>query len=300
MMTPLRFFILGMLLLDFHCAAQNQSVNALQQGLNYVSAKLISNEISRIEVLCLPVGDETRAKVNAAWLEHNHRGLEVLNLESNEVKFKALGKSLSQIHPVALSSPPDLRLGLKFIDKNGKQMFSIYLDRSGQGGMILNEPAWHLERLQFWLESNLKGNCANLYTETSLVIVSNAISNALNSPLTEEGRAAGAILLAFAEESKKVRVVVSSKVMPWLRIDIPENFKAALLGAYVAGDIQAQFGLGIPSDDPYAGIVGALRVYSEIRRNDKNFIVAELERLKGMQAESLRKHMEMIQKESGE
>ena len=105
----------------------------------------------------------------------------------------------------------------------------------------------------------------------------------LRDPLTEDAAVAMGGVVAFAEQSDDVEVVIHTDVVNWIGDDDGSGERAPmLLAAFIAGNVAAQLDVGVTRNDAHSGLVAALGVYRALREDDADFrsrgLEAHLER----------------------
>jgi hypothetical protein len=130
--------------------------------------------------------------------------------------------------------------------------------------------------------------------ETAKVLTSIAEFRA--HPLTEEGRVAAGKIIKFAEQSEAVSIRIAKPLMPWLHDYCrEEKYRAMLLGAYLAGNVKAQLDRGVNKDDPYAGMLVVFDVYRQIKEENKNCRIPEIETFLDLESKKkLKAHLEKL------
>lgn len=105
-----------------------------------------------------------------------------------------------------------------------------------------------------------------------------AINLFRKDPTGKDALPALAIIMAFAEMSDKVMVVVRREHLPWIdEKAISEQTMALLTGAFVAGNIEAQLQDSTKANRPYEGALLALHTYHEMRSRDMAPKISALE-----------------------
>src|SRR4051812_30867432 len=114
-------------------------------------------------------------------------------------------------------------------------------------------------------------NSAKLMTRDEAI---KTIDRFLENPkLGEDAQA----IMKFAEESEDCMIAVDEKAAPWAVKKPPYEQAKVLVAAYVAGDIKSQLQSKKVEDDPYAGMLAAIKVYNKLRETDKNLKIPEIE-----------------------
>ena len=112
--------------------------------------------------------------------------------------------------------------------------------------------------------------------------VLNAISVFADDPVSERGKAKGAAVLRFAEESPDVLLTIDVSLIHWL-VEEPEvKYVDTLLMAFVAGNVKSQIESGTIADDTRAGLLLLFDVYRKIQSIDQNFAVPLIEKQIGI------------------
>lgn len=99
----------------------------------------------------------------------------------------------------------------------------------------------------------------------------------------EKGR--GALILAFAEQSKEVQISINGNVLSWSKDDIDPAIGSVLLTAYIAGEIQAQLSAHLAKDDPMAGALQVIDTYQQMKKADSKLRVPSVEQWITLQAQ---------------
>lgn len=108
-----------------------------------------------------------------------------------------------------------------------------------------------------------------------------AIESFIADPTGDRARAAIMVFTRFGAESKEIAIEVSPEVAPWLadKTDPQAGVRSRLMGAYIAGNMRAQFQRGVAQDDPLAGWLQAIETYKLLQAADKNLKITEMESL---------------------
>lgn len=123
-------------------------------------------------------------------------------------------------------------------------------------------------------------------------MVARAIAFYKQDPLSQNGMAAGSLVLKFAEQSPYVEITLSEKILSWLVEENKPAYADELLVAYLVGNVQSQISRQKTLDNPHAGILMVLKIYELIRQKDKNFSIKSIEQFKNLQLEGkLRQHL---------
>ena len=113
--------------------------------------------------------------------------------------------------------------------------------------------------------------------------VRKAITIFRQTPGNQQGSMVRPIILRFAQESPEVQIVVPSLIIPWIESKARNEAKAALLTAYVAGDVQAQLDQRKMKDDPVAGTEQVITTYRQLQKTEPQLRIDEVEKLIGLQ-----------------
>ena len=99
-------------------------------------------------------------------------------------------------------------------------------------------------------------------------------------PISERGIAARAVIVEFAEKSDTVLVEVSERAMPWI-LDkrVPEQARAVLTAAYVAGNVKSQLERKVNANDSLAGWKQVFNAYEALRKHSPGIRVPGVEEL---------------------
>ncbi|MEM0965144.1 MAG: hypothetical protein AAGJ81_03195 [Verrucomicrobiota bacterium] len=87
-------------------------------------------------------------------------------------------------------------------------------------------------------------------------------------PLSERGREVIGGIVAYAEKSPLIQIYIDPESMPWLEVD-NYPYTSELLGAYLAGQVNAQLQTKIFESNEAAGMGQALEVYRLLREKDE-------------------------------
>lgn len=122
-----------------------------------------------------------------------------------------------------------------------------------------------------------------------------AIAIFRQTPGNQQGSMVRPIILRFAQESPDVQIVVPSLIVPWIESKARNETKAALLTAYVAGDVQAQLDQRKMRDNPVAGTEQVISTYRQLRKTEPQLRIDEVEKLIDLQKRGkLAKHLETV------
>lgn len=116
-------------------------------------------------------------------------------------------------------------------------------------------------------------------------LVSKALSVYGQTPLTEEGQSAGAILFMYASKSNDIKIALREELVPWIKTADPDDpVSQQLLVAYIAGNVKSQFERSEAIDDPYSSIIMVLKIYDLIKQKDPDLTIPELDQFAALQA----------------
>ena len=106
-----------------------------------------------------------------------------------------------------------------------------------------------------------------------------AISAYFANPLAGFPNPHLATIVQFASESDKVQVTLDPVVVPWTS-ESKQDY--GLVGAFMAGNVEAQLLAGRAADQPEAGLARAFAVYDQIRQAHPEFRSPGLEKLRAL------------------
>ncbi len=110
--------------------------------------------------------------------------------------------------------------------------------------------------------------------------VRKAITIFRQTPANQQGSMVRPIILRFAVESPEVQIVVPPLILPWIEGGKARSeAKAALLTAYVAGDVRAQLDQRKMKDDPVAGTEQVISTYRQLQKTEPQLKINEVEKL---------------------
>lgn len=125
-----------------------------------------------------------------------------------------------------------------------------------------------------------------------------AVATFEQSPLSDEGEAAAAVITQFASESDAIKMTLTEEIISWLGDGENAPYRrqrAVLLGAYFAGNVKSQLNGGKAVDDPYSGLVQVVATYHQLRQADPGFKLPEIEKIEAMKEKSqLRAHVDRV------
>ena len=99
-------------------------------------------------------------------------------------------------------------------------------------------------------------------------------------PISERAIAARAVIMEFADKSDTVLVEVSERAMPWILDQrVPEQARAVLTAAYVAGNVKSQLERKVNANDSMAGWKQVFSAYEALRKHSPGIRVAGVEEL---------------------
>ena len=124
--------------------------------------------------------------------------------------------------------------------------------------------------------------------------VRKAITIFRRTPANQQGSMVRPIILRFAQESRDVAIVVPTRIIPGIESGrARDESKAALLTAYVAGDVQSQLDKRRMKDDPVAGTEQVIATYRQLQKTEPRLRINEVEKLIDLQKQGkLAKHLE--------
>lgn len=93
-----------------------------------------------------------------------------------------------------------------------------------------------------------------------------------------------AAVLQFSQSSDQVDVKIDEAVLPWVR-EPKRDETAVLLGAYLAGNVEAQLNAGRKGDQARAGLTRAFQVYEVLHKEHPDFTSPGLLKLKELDAQ---------------
>lgn len=111
-----------------------------------------------------------------------------------------------------------------------------------------------------------------------------AITLLRNDPLSEDGQAAAALILAFVDKSKEVVVALNKKVFPVFDAPgVSQKEKSLLLAAFAAGNADSQLLRGVKRDDPYAGDLQLIETYRQLQKKNRKLRILGIEKMAEME-----------------
>lgn len=105
-----------------------------------------------------------------------------------------------------------------------------------------------------------------------------------DDPLSEEGRAAAAIILTFADKNPSVMLVLSKKAFPVFDVPgVSQKEKSVLLAAFSAGNLNSQLLRGVKKDDAYAGDLQLIETYRQLKKKNPKLKIPGIEKMAEME-----------------
>ena len=105
----------------------------------------------------------------------------------------------------------------------------------------------------------------------------------------------------FGKESDAVLITLGPETLPWMQDEAtgPEaTVRAMLMAVYFAGDIKSQLEKRQAEDDPYSGWLAVIKAYRQIRRQQPELVIPEVEDLmKKDEAGTLRQEAEDLRQQ---
>ena len=136
-----------------------------------------------------------------------------------------------------------------------------------------------LSPLVIFLSSAAMSFAATPAQSISRQTVLDAIMTFRVDPLSDDGRQAGAIVVLFTDQNHDVVVSLRQKTLPFLsNRSLPEKYRAALLAAFVVGNLDSQLLQHRKKDDSYAGLLQLIDSYRQMQRQNAKLRVAEVEK----------------------
>ena len=112
-----------------------------------------------------------------------------------------------------------------------------------------------------------------------------------DDPLSEDGRAAAALILAFVDKNPDVLVGLSKKVFPVFDAQgVSQKEKSLLLAAFAAGNVDSQLLRGIKKDDAYAGDLQLIQTYRQLKNKNPKLKIPAIEKMAEMEQHGELKH----------
>ena len=103
-------------------------------------------------------------------------------------------------------------------------------------------------------------------------------------PLSKEGRAAAALIVAFVDKNHDVVVELNKKAFPVFDAPgVSQDEKALLLAAFAAGNADSQLLRGVRKDDSYAGDLQLIQTYRQLQRNNVKLKIPSIEKMAQME-----------------
>ena len=110
--------------------------------------------------------------------------------------------------------------------------------------------------------------------------VRKAITIFRQTPANQQGSMVRPIILRFAQESLEVQIAFPPLMLSWIEGGKARSEdRAALLTAYVAGDVRAQLDQRKMKDDPVAGIEQVIATYRQLQKTEPQLRINAIEKL---------------------
>jgi hypothetical protein len=152
-------------------------------------------------------------------------------------------------------------------------------------------------RLMTFLPTAVVALAVNLCTAapTDPVFTKESVLKAIvifrDDPLSKEGRAAAALIIAFVDKSHDVVVSLNKKAFPVFDAPgVSQDEKALLLAAFAAGNADSQLLRGSRKDDPYAGDLQLIQTYRQLQKKDMKLKISSIEKMADMEQRGELKH----------
>lgn len=105
-----------------------------------------------------------------------------------------------------------------------------------------------------------------------------------DDPLSEDGRAAAAIIILFVEKSPEVVVDLNRKAFPVFGAPgVSQKETSLLLAAFAAGNLDSQLLRGVRKDDAYAGDLQMIETYRQLQKKNPKLKIAAVEKMAEME-----------------
>jgi hypothetical protein len=92
------------------------------------------------------------------------------------------------------------------------------------------------------------------------------------SPLADVARQD---VVYYANYSDDVHVIIDTNILPWIK---QSEWSDLLLASYIAGNVRSQLQRNKRENDTYAGLTLMILAYNELRKNDPNIRIAEIDK----------------------
>ncbi len=92
------------------------------------------------------------------------------------------------------------------------------------------------------------------------------------SPLADVARQN---VVYYANYNDDVHVIIDPNILPWIK---QNDWSDLLLANYIAGNVRSQLQRNKRGNDSYAGLLLMIRTYEELRKNDPNIRIAEIDK----------------------
>jgi hypothetical protein len=107
-----------------------------------------------------------------------------------------------------------------------------------------------------------------------------AIAIFRDDPLSEDGRAAAAIIIRFIDNSHDVVVSLNEKAFPVFGAPgVSQKEKSLLLAAFAAGNLDSQLLRGVRKDDAYAGDLQLIQTYRQLQKKNPKLKIEAIEKM---------------------
>jgi len=105
-----------------------------------------------------------------------------------------------------------------------------------------------------------------------------------DDPLSKDGRAAAAVIIAFVDKNHDVLVGLDRKVFPVFEVpDVSQDERSLLLAAFAAGNVDSQLLRGVKKDDPYAGDLQLIQTYRQLQKKNPKLKIPGIEKMAEME-----------------
>lgn len=105
-----------------------------------------------------------------------------------------------------------------------------------------------------------------------------------DDPLSENGQAAAALIIAFVDKNHDVLVGLNKKAFPVFgAAGVSQKETSLLLAAFAAGNVDSQLLRGVKKNDAYAGDLQLIQTYRQLRKKNPKLKIAAVEKMAEME-----------------
>jgi len=107
----------------------------------------------------------------------------------------------------------------------------------------------------------------------------------INDPLNRAAADRSRLIVLYSLQTQSAQFLLGTSEFSWFAVEKDPDRALLLLAGYLAGNIQSQLNSGVKRNDPYSGLLTLFQVYRALQKQDKRYVIAEVDDLLALHQE---------------